>query len=208
MSFSSFFSEQARKPKGLFGRVIMSAVFNIGNAKLHDLVFEMMSIQEDDHILEIGSGTGKLLYTMASHIEQGLIEGIDFSETMVSIAEKRNTIHINTGKVRIVQGDFDEIPLKNGVYDTVYSVNTLYFWRQPDVTAQKIADILKPTGKLVVGVEDREQLQKRNLDDDIFHVYSLTDIKNLLSHAGFNQNIAVTTRKFGLSVLHCVVAVK
>ncbi len=208
MSFSSFFSEQARKPKGWFGRVVMSAVFNIGNATLNDLVFEMMAVQDHDHILEIGSGTGKLLYTMASHIEQGLIEGIDFSKAMVSLAEKRNTIHIRTGKVRIVQGDFDEIPLKTGQYDTVCSVNTLYFWRQPGMTARKIADILKPTGKLVVGVEDREQLQKRKLDDDIFHVYSLTDIQNLLSHAGFNQNITVTSRKFGSSAFHCVVAVK
>ncbi len=49
MSFSSFFSEQARKPKGMFGRVVMSAVFNIGNATLNDLVSEMMAVQDHDH---------------------------------------------------------------------------------------------------------------------------------------------------------------
>ncbi len=49
---------------------------------------------------------------------------------------------------RIVQGDFDEIPLKTGQYDTVCSVNTLYFWRQPGMTARKIADILNPQENL------------------------------------------------------------
>jgi hypothetical protein len=44
MSFSSFFSEQARKPTGWFGRVVMAAVFNIGNTTLHDLVFKMMAV--------------------------------------------------------------------------------------------------------------------------------------------------------------------
>ena len=46
MSFSSFFSEQAKKPKGMFGRSIMSAIFNIGNAKLNELVYKESAIQE------------------------------------------------------------------------------------------------------------------------------------------------------------------
>ncbi len=77
MSFSSFFSEQARKPKGLFGRMIMSAIFNIGNTKLNDLVNETMSVQDNDHIFEIGFGTGKLIDKLAKQFEQGLIEGAD-----------------------------------------------------------------------------------------------------------------------------------
>jgi SAM-dependent methyltransferase len=145
---------------------------------------------------------------MARHIDQGRIEGIDFSETMVTLAEKRNRIHITTGKVRIVQGDFDDIPLEHGAYDVVCSINTIYFWRQPDATAKKIFDILKPTGKLVVAVEDRAQLQKRNLDDNIFHVYALTDIKKLFSGAGFRHDITVTSRTSGASFFHCIVAVK
>ena len=38
MNFSSFFSEQARRPDGLFGRVVMSIVFDKGNAFLNDFV--------------------------------------------------------------------------------------------------------------------------------------------------------------------------
>lgn len=154
MSFSLFFAEQARKPSGLFGRLVKSAIFNIGNAKLNDLVLEMVSVRGDDHILEIGSGTGKLLQRMASHIEQGLLEGVDFSETMVALARKRNRNFITAGKVKIMQGDFAEIPLQSGEYDTVCSVNTLYFWREPEVIARRIVNILKPTGKLVIGIAE------------------------------------------------------
>ena len=35
----------------------MSIIFNIGNAKLNRFVNEIMSVQENDHILEIGFGT-------------------------------------------------------------------------------------------------------------------------------------------------------
>ncbi len=107
MSFSSFFSEQARKPKGLFGRIIMSTIFNIGNAYLNKTVNETLAIQNDDHILDIGCGTGSLIRNMASQIKEAYIEGVDFSPSMVSIARKKNKKRMSKGKVNIVEGDFD-----------------------------------------------------------------------------------------------------
>ncbi len=208
MSFSSFFSEQARKPKGLFGRLIMSAIFNLGNAKLNELVNKTLSVQEKDHIFEIGFGTGKLIDKMARQFDQGLIEGIDFSEAMVSIAEKRNKIHIAKGKVRILNGNFDEIQLKKEHYDKVCTVNTIYFWKNPDFTTKKIVEILKPKGKLVIGFEDIEKLEQRKLDDDIFHLYSKADVKKLLLKAGFLNGINIKTKQHGSSVINCVIAIK
>ena len=97
---NTFFSEQARKPTGLFGRFIMSIVFNIGNVNLNRFVIEQMSVQENDHILEIGFGTGKLIYEMAKQIDKGLIEGIDFSSTMVATAQRRNQKQIKKVKLK------------------------------------------------------------------------------------------------------------
>ena len=52
--FSRFFSEQARKPEVLFARMVMSVVFDQGNAFLNKFVNELMSVQTDDRIIEIG----------------------------------------------------------------------------------------------------------------------------------------------------------
>ena len=41
-------------------------------------------------VLEIGCGTGKLINIMAKKIDKGIISGIDFSSTMVTIAKRRN----------------------------------------------------------------------------------------------------------------------
>jgi ubiquinone/menaquinone biosynthesis C-methylase UbiE len=54
------------------------AIFDIGNARLNRLVYETLSPQTGDHVLEIGSGTGKLLEKIACQVE-----GIDFSNIMV-----------------------------------------------------------------------------------------------------------------------------
>jgi ubiquinone/menaquinone biosynthesis C-methylase UbiE len=64
----------------------MPIVFDQGNAFLNRLVHTLMEVHPDDRVLEIGCGTGKLAKMMAKTIENGIIEGIDFSSPMVKIA--------------------------------------------------------------------------------------------------------------------------
>jgi ubiquinone/menaquinone biosynthesis C-methylase UbiE len=208
MNFSSFFSEQARRPDGLFGRMVMSIVFDRGNAFLNDFVNELMSVQIDDRIIEIGFGTGKLIYRMAQQIDKGFIEGVDFSKVMVSIARKRNKKNITNGKVKILEGNFDEMPFEKESFTKACSINTLYFWPEPAHTAQKIAEILKPDGKLILAFEDIEQLKQRKLNQEVFHLYSTDEVQKLLINAGFSKDISILTRKKGKSIFHCIVAIK
>jgi len=208
MDFSTFFSKQARKPEGLFGRIVMRVVFDQGNAFLNDFVNDLMSVQTDDRIIEIGSGTGKLINRMAKKIDKGLIEGIDFSSAMVSIARKRNKESIAKGKVKIVEGNFDEISYEKDSFTKACSVNTLYFWPSPANTAKKIAEILKPDGKLVLAFEDIEQLNQRKLNQDVFNLYSKDEVQDLLINAGFSHNVNIVSRKKGNLIFYCVVAIK
>jgi len=208
MNFSTFFSEQARRPGGLFGRMVMSIVFDKGNAFLNDFVSELMSVQADDRIIEIGFGTGKLIYKMAQQIDKGLIEGVDFSKVMVSIAQKRNKKNIAKGMVKIFEGNSDKMAYEKEKFSKACSVNTLYFWPAPVHTAEKIADILEPNGKLILAFEDIEQLKQRNLNQEVFHIYSKDEVQNLLINAGFSNNVSIVSRKKGKSIFHCAVAIK
>jgi ubiquinone/menaquinone biosynthesis C-methylase UbiE len=208
MNFSSFFSEQARKPDGLFGRMLMSIVFDRGNAFLNNFVNDLMSVQIDDRIIEIGFGTGKLIHRMAQQIDKGLIEGVDFSKVMVSIARKRNKKNITNGKVKILEGNFDEMPFEKESFTKACSINTLYFWPEPAYTAKKIAEILKPGGKFILAFEDIEQLKQRKLNQELFHLYSKNEVQDILINAGFSNEINSVSRKKGKSIFHCVVATK
>lgn len=208
MNFSTFFSKQARRPEGLFGRIVMRIIFDQGNAFLNNFVIDQMSVQTDDRIVEIGSGTGKLIYKMAQKNDKGLIEGVDFSSAMVSVARKRNKKNIAKGRVKILEGDFNEMSYEKEKYSKACSVNTLYFWSSPMHTAQKIADILKPDGKLILAFEDIEQLKQRKLNQDLFHLYAKDDVQDLLINAGFSNNVKIVSRKKNNLIFHCVVAKK
>lgn len=90
MKFLTYFSKQARKPSGIFGRVFMSKIFDKGNLELNNLSQESLAIQKSDSILEIGCGTGLLINNIGDRLKNGIVEGVDFSKTMIAIAKKKN----------------------------------------------------------------------------------------------------------------------
>ena len=98
---------------------------------------------------------------MAKQVNKGLIEGIDLSDTMVAIAEKKNKNYIAEGKVIIRQGDFEETAYNDNCFDKICSANTVYFWTQPDNFIKNILRILKPGGKLILAFVDKAQLESR-----------------------------------------------
>lgn len=167
-----------------------------------------MSVQPGDRILEIGFGTGKLIQTMAKQINHGLIEGVDFSGTMLSVARKRNRTHIANGIVKLIEGNFDAMDFAGHDFTKACSVNTLYFWPEPEETVKKVADLLIPGGKFVVAFEDIEQLAQRNLSDDVFRLYARDDVKDLLHKAGFAGGVRIESRSRGKLNFHCAVATK
>ena len=208
MNFSTYFSKQARKPTGIFGRFYMSRVFEKGNAELNDLMYKTLSIGRNDHTLEIGFGTGTLIKKIADHFDNGLIEGVDFSKSMVAIAQKKNKKHINNGKVKINLGDFDEVLFDDNCFDKIFSVNTIYFWKNPKTSISKIYRILKPGGKLVVGFNDKNEMKKMPLNKDVFQYYSTQDVTELLSINGSLKNIDIITKKGKQKTCYCAVGTK
>jgi ubiquinone/menaquinone biosynthesis C-methylase UbiE len=206
MDFSKFFSEQAKKPSGIFGKVVMSAVFDIGNVFLNNFVSELLSVKSGDHVLDIGCGTGKLISKLSNQVIDGYFEGVDYSATMVSKARRRNKKNIKLGKVKITEGDFDQLSYKKKSFNKVSSVNTIYFWPKPEFTAQKISNILKPGGLFVVAFEDIKQLEQRNLNKNIFHLYTANDVIDLLDNSGFSADVSLKSKSKTNQIFHCVVA--
>jgi ubiquinone/menaquinone biosynthesis C-methylase UbiE len=194
-------------PSGWFGRTVMPIVFDRGNAFLNGFANEIMAVQSDDLVLEIGCGTGKLIKLMANNIESGFIEGIDFSSTMVRIAQRRNKRHITRGTVSIVEANFDENTTEHRGFTKVCSVNTLYFWKNPEHTVQKVIKLLEPGGRFVVAFEDFDQLERRKLDMDVFQPYRKNDVRRLLTGCGFSRACIESKEKRKL-FFHCVVATK
>ena len=161
----------------------MSKVFYKRNLKLNSFAKQMLEVQKDDIILEIGCGTGMLIDEISKELENGTIDGIDFSRTMTSIAIKKNKKNIRHGKVKIHNADFNEFSFNENYYDKILSVNTIYFWENPEFTISKIFKLLKPNGIVILGFHMRDDMIRMDLDDKVFKFYSKDEVISLLSIA-------------------------
>jgi len=204
---SRILSSQARKPSGIIGRYLMTKIFDSGNADLNSFVKDTLDIQREDRILEIGFGTGKLIKEMADITTEGVVEGIDFSETMLKQASKVNKHNIAKGKVRLKNGECRTLPFESETFDKLCSINTLYFWKEPNQYLIEMFRVINHGGKIVIGFRDHEQMSNLNLSEDVFSTYSQDDVLNLLLDAGFSD-AQIREKEDAPFVSYCAVATK
>lgn len=204
---SRIFSLQAKKPSGFIGRFLMTNIFSVGNADLNFFVKEILDLQREDRVMEIGFGPGKLINEMAKITSEGFVEGIDFSQVMLEKASKLNKQYISEGKVRLHKGECSSLPFDSETFDKLCTVNTLYFWKEPNIYFSEMLRVIKRRGKIVIGFRDKEQMSILNLSEDVFSLYSQDDVVNLLLDAGFSD--AHIKKKDGMPFIsYCAVATK
>ncbi len=208
MSFSKFISKQSSKPSGLFGRFIMPFFFEFGNIELNNLVFDTLSVKDSDHLLEIGFGPGALINKIAKKMKSGMIEGIEVSNSMIESAQKKNKKFSKEGKVKIQLADIESAQFDENNFDKIFSVNAIYFWKEPNTTISKIYHFLKPEGQLTIGFHDKNEMKNMSLDSDVFNLYSPSEISDLLSGYGLFKDIQTVSKKGKQRMLHCVSAIK
>ncbi len=186
-----FFSRQARKPSGLFGRFVAGRIFDRGNDGLNTLMLSAMDPQPGQAVLEIGFGCGTVIRAVADQVGDGRVEGIDFSGAMLGVARKRNRDHIRAGRVALMKGDFDAADYAPASFDTICSANTIYFWPDPAATCARIHAALKPGGRVALAFVDKSKMDSMPLDMDVFRAMARDTVEGLLLEAGFS---AVATR--------------
>jgi ubiquinone/menaquinone biosynthesis C-methylase UbiE len=186
----------------------MSKIFDKGNKEMNAFAKQMLDIKTDDNILEIGCGTGRLINEISKELETGKIDGIDFSNTMASIAIKNNKKNIREGKVNIQNADFDKFPFDENYYDKIFSINTIYFWENPDFTVSKILRLLKPNGTLILGFHLKKDMIKMDLDNTIFKLYSKEEKIRLLNNTGKFKSVTINTKDSYPKCICCAIGEK
>ena len=203
----SVLSRQARKPSGIIGRYLMTKVFNAGNSDLNSFAKETLDIKINDRILEIGFGPGKLIKEMAEIEIKGHVEGVDFSRDMLKEAARVNRQLISEGRVKLHEGDCRNLPFDDASFDKLCSINTLYFWKEPNKYFGEMYRVINHGGKIVIGFRDDKQMSNLNLSTDVFDTYSLDDVVDLLSNAGFS-GAHIREKEDMPFISYCAVATK
>ena len=191
-----FIARQSRCPTGLLGRLI-GYIMSAETATANQEALTLLDLQPSDRVLEVGFGHGRTIERAATVLATGFIAGIDLSEEMVRMAERRCRRLIRDGKVTLSVGDSDHLPFLDQHFDKALSVHTVYFWADPVAHLREIRRVLADGGRLVLGFRSKEDKMAEDFPESVYTFYTAEEVGGLLETSGF-QRVDLTRPPSGL----------
>ena len=98
-------------------------------------------------LLDLGTGTGRLLELLADRIDQGT--GIDSSHAMLAIA-RANLERSGLAHCQVRHGDLFHLPYDNGSMDLITVHQVLHYLDDPGRALQEAARVLRADGRILI----------------------------------------------------------
>mgnify|MGYP005838267431 CR=1 FL=1 len=206
LTIQKIISRQLGHPRGL-GGLITSGLMAAGNKQMYSYVLEASEGLTGSRLLEIGFGGGKHIRDIFSKTEVETMAGIDISDSMVRTARRKNQIYIKNNKLVLLEGNSSEMPFKSSEFDSVLSLNTMYFWENPLEDLEQILYVLKPGGRFLLAINSKEVMLRNAYRDKYFNFYSKDEVETLLDKSGF-KNITHSYEKLKIEDCHLFISQK
>jgi trans-aconitate methyltransferase len=111
---------------------------------------EVLDIQPNDRVLEIGCGHGVAIDLVCEKLSSGQITAIDRSDKMIEAAKKRNQAHIAAGKADLQATTLEKADFGDGRFNKIFAINVSLFWMEPAETLQIVKQHLAKGGALYI----------------------------------------------------------
>ena len=145
-----------RRPEGEAGRAMLARM-NESHARLVDWGLSHIDLHAGDTVLDIGCGGGNTLARMAERVTEGHLVGIDYAETSVEASRAFNAPLIEAGRMEILHGSVEHLPFTDEHFDAVVTVESFYFWPNPEECLKEVARVVKKGGTFLLLAEIYER---------------------------------------------------
>jgi SAM-dependent methyltransferase len=129
---------------------------------------DLLDVQPDDRVLELGCGPGIALAAIADRLVGGVAVGVDHSPVMVRHAQRRNAAAVAAGRVQLVcttveallPADGDDQRAGAGEpfterFHAVLAVNNVGFWDRPDRRLAMLQHLMHAGGRVALVSQPR-----------------------------------------------------
>jgi len=150
--------QQFGKPSGPLG-VLAGFVMRVrpSNRLRNARTLDLLDIQPEDRILEVGFGPGVAVARAAELATAGKVVGVDHSELMLRQARRRNAKAIRAGRVELLLGSADALPRLDDRFDKVVAVNVYTFWKDPVSVLSGLRQVMSPGGVIALTLQPRRR---------------------------------------------------
>ncbi len=114
------------------------------------VVRRAVAMKRAGQAVDLGSGPGHLVITMAQQAPELRVTGIDLSDEMLHQAREHVRLSGLQDRIDFKKGDVAQIPFPDDSLDMVISTLSLHHWSDPVGVLDEIARVLRPGGAFLV----------------------------------------------------------
>lgn len=180
---------QTRKPEGKLGKLMLNGM-NSGHAKMADWGLSHLAGIAPARILDIGCGGGRNAGELLKMYPAANGTAIDYSPLSVEKAKEYNAAAIQSGRLRVRQGNAAALDFPDGSFDLATAFETIYFWPGLEKCFAEVARVLTDGGCFMIVNEsdgtDSTSLKFEKIIDGM-KCYTTEQITEALHAAGLQK---------------------
>ncbi|MBF6223717.1 methyltransferase domain-containing protein [Nocardia abscessus] len=175
---------QLGNPHGVLGKGV-AFLLNRGNKVAIAGAVSATGVAPGATAADIGFGGGAGLSLLLDRVgADGVVHGVEISADMLARARSGRASDLGAGRLRLAEGSLTALPLADDSLDAAITVNTVYF--VPDLTAAcaELARVVRPGGRVVVGIGDPDAMAKLPFTSYGFTLRPVPEVIAALEQAG------------------------
>lgn len=203
MSLKEYIGGQFAEPEGI-GGAVATKLMNIMNSEHYKAVERFVCHEDGAKILDIGFGNGHMLRILDKKLNAKLY-GIDISPDMIEKAARKNNEAVSLNRMALQMANVNELPYNDNFFDTVFTINTVYFWGDLTRAFEEIRRVIKDGGNFVCTFYSKAFLDSLPYCNTGFDKFTPQELRSLARENGFH-NVKVKILKEGKS--YCLIGQK
>lgn len=177
-------ASQLSHPSGEKGNEI-AHMMNETNIGMTKNAIVNLNLASNDSVLELGHGNAGHVEFLFSQCPSIRYTGLEISTLMNSEAQLMNESFVNAGKASFVLYDGGKIPFAADQFDKLFTVNTLYFWKNPLELLAELSHVLKPKALFSLTFAHRSFMETLPFTPFGFTLYNPDEVMKLVNQSPF-----------------------
>jgi ubiquinone/menaquinone biosynthesis C-methylase UbiE len=177
-------ASQLGHPSGEKGTEI-AQMMNETNIGMTKNAISNLKLNSGDSILELGHGNGGHLEYLFSVCENVQYTGLEISSLMCEEAQQVNKSFMNDQKAQFFLYDGEIIPFEADTFNKLFTVNTLYFWKDPSAMLSELSRVLKPKARFSLTFAHRSFMEMLPFTAFGFTLYNPEEVLGLIDPSNF-----------------------
>jgi ubiquinone/menaquinone biosynthesis C-methylase UbiE len=144
-----------------------------------------LNIKAGNSILELGHGNAGHVEFIFEQAENLKYYGLEMSDLMFQEARQINRNFVSQKQAFFLLYDGNVIPFQDTFFDKIFTVNTIYFWKEPEKLLSEIYRVLKSNGVFCITFAEESFMKQLPFTQFEFELYSTEKVENLIQKTAF-----------------------